>query len=106
MILSRSLDNNYLTNYGRDMSAVLKLAEVLPQSKLQTLRCLSAKCGRSLLAPADACELVSVFAWFGCVCWFGATGHSSSTMLPCLLGGGYGPTRPLLMNVAFESDEY
>ena len=50
MILSRSLDGNCLT-YGEDMSAVLKLAEVLPQTKIQTLRCLSAKCGRSLLAP-------------------------------------------------------
>ena len=47
----RSLDNNSpgLTYYGRDMSAVLKLAEVLPQTKVQTLRCHSAKCRRSLL---------------------------------------------------------
>ena len=52
MILSRSLDRNYLGFRG-DMSGVLKLAEVLPQTKLQTLRCLSAKCGRSLLAPRD-----------------------------------------------------
>ena len=35
------------------MSAVLKLAEVLPQTKLQTLRCLPAKCSRSLLAPSN-----------------------------------------------------
>ena len=41
MILSRSLDDNNLTNYGKDMSGVLKLAEVLPQSKIQTLRCAS-----------------------------------------------------------------
>ena len=40
MILSRSLDGNYLGFRG-DMSAVLKLAEVLPQTKLQTLRCAS-----------------------------------------------------------------
>ena len=40
MILPRSLDNNYLTGsiFSPDMSAVLKLAEVLPQ--IQTLRCL------------------------------------------------------------------
>ena len=50
MILSRSLDGNHL-GYRGDMSAVLKLAEVLPQTKLQTLRCLPAKCSRSLLAP-------------------------------------------------------
>ena len=68
MILARSLDDNALTNYGNDMSAVLKLAEVLPQTKIQTLRCLFAKCRRSLLAP-----LV---------------------------------TRPLLMNIAFETDEW
>ena len=46
MILARSLDGNQLTNGGKDMSAVLKLAEVLPQTKIQTLRCLSAKCRR------------------------------------------------------------
>ena len=48
MILLRSLDNNHLTGkYGEDMSAVLKLAEALPQTKIQTLRCLPAKCRRS-----------------------------------------------------------
>ena len=36
--LPRSLDNNNLTNYGNDMSGVIKLAEVLPQTKLQSLR--------------------------------------------------------------------
>ena len=51
----RSLDNNNLTNYGKDMSAVLKLAEVLPQTKIQTLRCLSATCSRSMLAPRNIC---------------------------------------------------
>ena len=52
MILSGSLDNNCLTGDPDelDMSAVLKLAEVLPQSKIQTLRCLPAKCRRSVSA--------------------------------------------------------
>ena len=37
--LPRSLDNNELTGRrGDDMSGVIKLAEVLPQSKLQSLR--------------------------------------------------------------------
>ena len=36
--LPRSLDNNKITNYGYDMSGVIKLAEVLPQTKLQSLR--------------------------------------------------------------------
>ena len=37
--LPRSLDNNYLTGYyGEDMSGVIKLAEMLPQTKLQSLR--------------------------------------------------------------------
>ena len=51
----RSLANNNLTGsiFSPDMSAVLKLAEVLPQTKIQTLRYLPAKCGRSLLAPGD-----------------------------------------------------
>ena len=35
--LPRSLDNNNLT-FGGDMSGVIKLAEVLPQTKLQSLR--------------------------------------------------------------------
>ena len=37
--LPRSLDSNYLTGIlGDDMSGVIKLAEVLPQTKLQSLR--------------------------------------------------------------------
>ena len=37
--LPRSLDSNYLTGYdGDDMSGVIKLAEMLPQTKLQSLR--------------------------------------------------------------------
>ena len=37
--LPRSLDKNGLTGpYGNDMSGVIKLAEMLPQSKLQSLR--------------------------------------------------------------------
>ena len=37
--LLRSLDNNYLTgSRGDDMSGVIKLAEMLPQTKLQKLR--------------------------------------------------------------------
>ena len=38
MILSRSLAHNHLTDYGKDMSAVLKLAEMLPHTKIQSLR--------------------------------------------------------------------
>ena len=55
-VAARSLNDNNLTNYGRDMSAVLKLAEMLPQSKIQTLRCISAKCSRSLLAHLESDE--------------------------------------------------
>ena len=33
-----SLDDNGLTNRGKDMSGVLKLAEALPQTKLESLR--------------------------------------------------------------------
>ena len=36
--LPRSLDKNNLTDNGNDMSGVIKLAEVLPQTKLQSLR--------------------------------------------------------------------
>ena len=69
MILWRSLDDNNLTKYGKDMSAVLKLAEVLPQTKIHTLRCLLAKCRRSMLTPfnfpvpaleSDQCQLASL----------------------------------------------
>ena len=34
---TRSLNGNNITYYGEDMSAVLKLAEVLPKSQLQSL---------------------------------------------------------------------
>ena len=36
--LPRSLDYTDLTDGGRYMSSVIKLAEVLPQTKLQSLR--------------------------------------------------------------------
>ena len=35
---TRRLNDNNITNYGQDMSAVLKLAEALSQSQLQSLR--------------------------------------------------------------------
>ena len=38
-ICTHSLENNDLTNYGKDKSGVVKLAESLPQSKLQSLKC-------------------------------------------------------------------
>ena len=39
LLFPRSLDSNYLTGYdGGNMSGVIKLAEMLPQTKLQSLR--------------------------------------------------------------------
>ena len=51
--LARSLDKNYLTNNGRDMSGILKLAEVLPHSQLTSLR-----------RPTSPLN----FAWTLCLC--------------------------------------
>ena len=34
-----SLSNNNLTNFGRDMSGLLKLVEILPQTKIESLEC-------------------------------------------------------------------
>ena len=34
---------NVLTNNGKDMSGVIKLAEALPQSQLQSLKCAAAR---------------------------------------------------------------
>ena len=34
-----SLSDNNLTNYSQDMSSLLKLVEVLPQTKIESLRC-------------------------------------------------------------------
>ena len=34
-----SLSNNNLTNFGRDMSGLLKLVELLPQTKIESLEC-------------------------------------------------------------------
>ena len=42
LTLPRSLASNNLTNSGRDMSGVIKLAEALPKSKLQSLECAAA----------------------------------------------------------------
>ena len=36
-----SLENNMLTNNGEDMSGVHKLAEVLPQTKIEKLKCVA-----------------------------------------------------------------
>ena len=35
----RSLANNKITNGGKDMSAVIKLAEVLSQTSITSLKC-------------------------------------------------------------------
>ena len=40
--------HNNLTNYGRDMSCLLKLVEILPQTKIKSLGC----------APAPKCLLL------------------------------------------------
>ena len=34
-----SLAKTNLTNHGQDMSGVLKLAEMLPQTKIESLKC-------------------------------------------------------------------
>ena len=36
--LAHSLNDNYLTNFGKDMSGFLKLADALPHSQLTSLR--------------------------------------------------------------------
>ena len=41
--LARSLGSNNLTDYGEDMSGLLKLAEVLPQTKIESLGCAAAQ---------------------------------------------------------------
>ena len=46
--LACSLDANNLTNYDKDMSGLLKLVEILPQTKIESLRC----------APAPKCSLL------------------------------------------------
>ena len=33
------MGSNNLTNYGKDMSGLLKLVEILPQTKIESLRC-------------------------------------------------------------------
>ena len=51
--LAYSLDGNVLTNYGKDMSGILKLAEVLPHSQLTSLRWPTSRLN---------------FAWTFCLC--------------------------------------
>ena len=38
-----SLAENDLTNLGKDISGVLKLAEMLPQTKIESLKCAAAE---------------------------------------------------------------
>tara|TARA_B110001452_G_scaffold1532_1_gene1347 strand:+ start:22 stop:180 length:159 start_codon:yes stop_codon:yes gene_type:complete len=38
LVRARSLDGNFLTKFGTDMSGILKLAEALPHSQLTSLR--------------------------------------------------------------------
>ena len=57
---AHSLAYNGLTNNGEDMSGVIKLAEALPQSKLQSLKCAAAlalACARisSVQGPLNTC---------------------------------------------------
>ena len=52
-VLAHSLDKNELTNGGRDMSGILKLAEALPHSQLTSLR-----------LPTSPLN----FAWTLCLC--------------------------------------
>ena len=47
-LLVCSLGSNNLTNNGKDMSGLLKLVEILPQTKIESLRC----------APAPKCLLL------------------------------------------------
>ena len=51
--LARSLGSNSLTNYGKDMSGLLKLAEVLPQTKIESLECATAQVFAFVSAPVD-----------------------------------------------------
>ena len=40
--LACSLGDNSLTNYGKDMSGLLKLVEILPLTKIESLGCAAA----------------------------------------------------------------
>ena len=57
----RSLNDNNLTDGGKDMSGVLKLAEAAKQSKLETLGCAAARAcslARPRPLPRAACAPV------------------------------------------------
>ena len=50
--------HNNLTNYGRDMSGLLKLVKILPQTKIESLECAPApKCFAIMSAPLDIIAL-------------------------------------------------
>ena len=40
----RSLGDNHLTNYLKDMSGLLKFVKILPETKIESLRCAAAPC--------------------------------------------------------------
>jgi hypothetical protein len=43
------LGGNNLANYGKDVSGLLKLVEILPLTKIESLKCALASIKRSLL---------------------------------------------------------
>ena len=47
------MGSNNLTDYGEDMSGLLKLAEVLPQTKIESLGCAAAQVFAFVSAPID-----------------------------------------------------
>ena len=57
--LARSLGSNSLTNHGADMSGLLKLVEVLPQTKIESLECAAAQVFAFVSAPVDTLATLS-----------------------------------------------
>ena len=47
------MGSNNLTYYGQDVSGLLKLAEILPQTKIESLECAAAQLFAFLSAPVD-----------------------------------------------------
>ena len=52
-LLACILGGNSLINYGKDMSGLFKLVEVLPQTKIESLGCAAALCVAFESGPVD-----------------------------------------------------
>ena len=79
------MGNNKLTNYGKDMSGLLKLAEVLPQTKIKSLECAAAQVFAFVSAPVDTRLLSHCPTHISCSLYGNGIGAEGTSALAAIL---------------------